>query len=225
MDKLAEIFDEVLLYMVSYPITMFNLIFFPGLVFGDQISPTHCPASVCFVLGVILFFLGNRLKLSISVPDFDVKPTVEKADLDSDIKRRDFTINTLAYGLNKDNYGKIIDKLDGKKDLENKIIKTPLDPVETFKDDPLRIMRAVRFASQLDFEIEKETYIAIEKNVKRLEIISMERIRDEFLKIIQSQVPSVGLWHLFNTGILKKIIPELAHLYGIEEIEVYISDE
>lgn len=146
-------------------------------------------------------------------------PIVQKANLNSDILRRDFTVNTLAFGLNKSNFGEIIDNLDGIKDLELKIIRTPLNPVETFKDDPLRIMRAIRFASQLHFTIDEMTLVAINETVQRLDIISMERIRDEFVKIMESPRPSVGLWLLYNTGVLQKILPELTDLYGVEEIE------
>lgn len=146
-------------------------------------------------------------------------PVVQNADLKSDILRRDFTINALAYGLNKDNFGNVIDFLGGQDDLEKGLIRTPLDPIETFNDDPLRIMRAVRFASQLGFKIEEKTYQGILQTVERLDIISMERIRDEFIKIMCSPVPSVGLWLLYNTKILHKILPEAVELYGVDEIE------
>lgn len=145
-------------------------------------------------------------------------PDVKEADLHSDILRRDFTVNAMAMVVNSDNFGEIIDELGGMKDLEDKIIRTPLDPDQTFKDDPLRIMRAIRFASQLGFFIEENTFEAISKNVDRLNIISMERIRDEFLKILMAEKPSIGLWHLYNTGILELILPELTDLYGVEDI-------
>ncbi len=147
------------------------------------------------------------------------KPIVQQADLLTDILRRDFTINTLALGLNKNNFCELIDKVGGLQDLNNKIIKTPLDPIETFNDDPLRIMRAIRFAAQLHFSIEEKTYQAILQTTDRLEIVSMERIRDEFFKIMLSDKPSIGLWLLFKTGILKKLFPELNDLYGVEEIK------
>lgn len=146
------------------------------------------------------------------------KPSVVVADLNSDIMRRDFTINTMAFSLNSKTFLQLKDPLNGMFDLQNKIIKTPLDPIETFSDDPLRIMRAIRFASQLGFLIEEKTFNAIQKTAHRLSIISMERIRDEFIKIMVASKPSIGLWHLYNTGILKIIIPELCDLYGVEDV-------
>lgn len=145
-------------------------------------------------------------------------PEVQQADLKSDILRRDFTINAMAMAVNSKRFGEIIDELGGQEDLEKKLIRTPLDPTETFDDDPLRIMRAIRFATQLGFLIEEKTFAAIEPTAHRLEIISMERIRDEFVKIMLADKPSIGLWHLYNTGILKSILPELCDLYGVEDI-------
>lgn len=145
-------------------------------------------------------------------------PSVVVADLNTDIMRRDFTINAMALSLNNKTFLQLKDPLNGMLDLQNKIIKTPLDPLETFNDDPLRIMRAIRFASQLGFIIEEKTFNAIQKTIYRLSIISMERIRDEFIKIMLTEKPSIGLWHLYNTGILQIIIPELCDLYGVEDI-------
>ncbi len=159
--------------------------------------------------GFILEFVTAR---SESYSDESRNPQVEKADLKTDLLRRDFTINTLAISLNKNNYGKIVDLLNGQKDLDNKIIRTPLEAQKTFFDDPLRIMRAIRFASQLGFEIEKNTYEAISEMVPRLKIISVERITEEFIKIIKSEYPSFGLKLLKETGILKLILPELDRL-------------
>jgi poly(A) polymerase len=143
-------------------------------------------------------------------------PIVSKGTLEDDIARRDFTINTLAASLNSDNLGKIINLFDGLKDLDKKILRTPLDPEITYSDDPLRMMRAARFASQLDFEIEEKSYQAISKMAHRIKIISQERISDEFLKILSSNYPSRGLAILFKTGLLKYIFPQLDNLSGTE---------
>ncbi len=146
------------------------------------------------------------------------KPIVENGTLQDDQNRRDFTINALAIGLNKKNYGKILDPFDGLKDIENKIIRTPLDPDITYSDDPLRMMRAIRFATQLGFEIENESLQAIRKNRQRIRIVSKERIIDELNKIVLSPIPSIGFKHLFNTGLLEIIFPEMAELHGVEFI-------
>ncbi len=144
------------------------------------------------------------------------KPAVENGTLEDDQNRRDFTINALAVSLNNDDYGKIIDSFNGFYDLENKIIRTPLEPDKTFSDDPLRMMRAIRFATQLDFIIETETLKSITKNKHRISIISKERISSELEKIISSDHPSKGFSLLFDTGLLQIIFPELTALYGVE---------
>ncbi len=144
-------------------------------------------------------------------------PEVEVGTFADDINRRDFTINTLAISLNKNNFGELIDTFGGVKDIEAKIIKTPLDPVETFNDDPLRILRAFRFASQLNFELDETLVKAATKLANRLEIISQERITEEFFKILKSPKPSVGLKLLFNSGVMKVIFPEIANLGGVEQ--------
>lgn len=146
------------------------------------------------------------------------KPIVENGTLDDDLKRRDFTINALAIGLNKDRYGILVDTFDGLDDLENRIIRTPLDPDITYSDDPLRMMRAIRFASQLGFEIEKESFDSICRNKERIKIISKERIADELNKIILSDIPSVGLSLLFDAGLLQIIFPEMAALQGVDTV-------
>lgn len=146
-------------------------------------------------------------------------PVVENGTLEDDQKRRDFTINALAISLNKETYGDLIDPFNGVTDLENKIIRTPLDPDITYSDDPLRMMRAIRFASQLHFEIERESLDAISRNHKRISIISGERIVDELHKIIASKTPSLGFIHLYDTGLLDLILPELTALNQVEEIE------
>ncbi len=146
------------------------------------------------------------------------KPIVEDGTLQDDLDRRDFTVNALAIGINGSVKGELIDAFDGMNDLQNKRLKTPLEPNITFSDDPLRMMRAVRFASQLGFEIEEETYQAIKENAYRLEIISKERIVDEFNKILLSPKPSKGILLCEKTGLLQQFLPELVLLKGIEKI-------
>jgi len=146
------------------------------------------------------------------------KPVVEDGSLDDDQKRRDFTINSLAVSLNKKSYGSLIDPFDGLKDLENKIIRTPLNPNTTYSDDPLRMMRAIRFAAQLNFDIETGSYEAILRNKDRLLIVSGERILDELQKIVMSQNPSSGFYLLEKSGLLSLIIPELQAMKGVELI-------
>jgi tRNA nucleotidyltransferase (CCA-adding enzyme) len=146
-------------------------------------------------------------------------PIVENGTLEDDQNRRDFTINALAISLNKDNYGDLIDPFNGLEDLQNKCIKTPLNPDITYSDDPLRMMRAIRFATQLNFNIEQESLIAIERNKERLNIISGERIVDELNKILSTDKPSIGFLHLYKTGLLDLILPELTALNNVEEVE------
>lgn len=146
------------------------------------------------------------------------KPIVEDGTLDDDQKRRDFTINTLALSVNKPSFGMLVDPFDGVQDLKRKTIRTPLDPVVTFSDDPLRMMRAVRFASQLNFDIEADTFEAITSQAGRLKIVSQERITDELNKIILSPVPSYGFKLLFHSGLLKIFFPELVALHGVEYV-------
>lgn len=144
-------------------------------------------------------------------------PAVETGSFDDDINRRDFTINTIALSLNKSNFAEIIDKYYGIQDIENKLIKTPLDPEQTFSDDPLRIMRAFRFASQLNFSLDDSLFEAASKMAGRLEIISRERITDEFMKILGSPKPSMGLRLLYDSGAMKYVFPEVANLGGVEQ--------
>ncbi|WP_353083330.1 HD domain-containing protein [Flavobacterium sp.] len=146
-------------------------------------------------------------------------PIVENGTLEDDQNRRDFTINALAISLNKATYGDLIDPFNGLEDLQNKCIKTPLNPDITYSDDPLRMMRAIRFATQLNFDIEQESLIAIERNKERLNIISGERIVDELNKILSTDKPSIGFLHLYKTGLLELILPELTALNNVEEVE------
>ncbi len=144
------------------------------------------------------------------------KPAVESGTLEDDQNRRDFTINALAVSLNLENYGEIIDPFKGLRDLEAKILRTPLEPGRTFSDDPLRMMRAIRFSSQLNFSIEEETYRAISLFRNRINIVSQERITVEINKILESHQPSIGFRGLFDTGLLHIIFPQLAALQGTE---------
>lgn len=146
------------------------------------------------------------------------KPIVEDGTLDDDISRRDFTINAMALCVNNDRFGELIDKFGGVEDLQQKIIRTPLDPDITFSDDPLRMMRAVRFATQLNFTIFPETFDAITRNAHRISIISKERINDELMKIMSSPKPSIGWKLLQQCGLLKLIFPELDAMKGVEVV-------
>jgi poly(A) polymerase len=147
------------------------------------------------------------------------KPVVENGTLRDDQLRRDFTINALAIGISKLNFGKLLDPFDGMNDMNSKIIRTPLDPAITYSDDPLRMMRAIRFASQLGFTIEENSLKAISENRQRMEIVSKERITDELNKIILSPVPSHGFKLLFDTGLLHLIFPEMVKLQGTETVK------
>ena len=144
------------------------------------------------------------------------KPTVENGTIEDDQNRRDFTINALAISLNEENFGDLVDPFGGLQDLDAKIIRTPLDPDVTYSDDPLRMMRAIRFATQLHFTIETESFNAIKRNVDRIKIISMERVNEEMNKILLSSKPSIGFKLLDASGLLKVIFPQLAALKGVD---------
>lgn len=147
------------------------------------------------------------------------KPVVEDGTLEDDQDRRDFTINAMAISLNEEDYGRLLDPFHGIQDLENGILRTPLDPGITYSDDPLRMMRAIRFSCQLDFTIEKNSFESIRKNAERIGIVSRERVNDEFEKIMQAPKPSTGLKLLMDSGLLQLIFPELVALKGAEFID------
>jgi putative nucleotidyltransferase with HDIG domain len=163
-----------------------------------------------------LEFVGAR---SESYRSDSRKPDVVPADLAADLARRDFTINALALSLNADSFGEIVDRFDGQKDLKRKLLRTPLEPRVTFRDDPLRIMRAVRFATQLDFTIDPDTKAAMQEMAKRLAIISQERITDELLKILAAPRPSIGFAGMAETNLLEVVFPELEKLKGVDQID------
>ena len=186
---------------------------------GDNI---HVSVFKNFGTAMLLFddwnieFVGARKE---SYSQDSRKPQVEEGSLEDDQKRRDFTINALAIALNGPEYGQLIDPFKGVQDLNAGIIRTPLEPAITYSDDPLRMMRAIRFASQLGFTIEKSSLDAILDNRERIKIVSKERIADELNKIILSPVPSVGFKLLFDTQLLHIIFPQMANLYGVEFIK------
>lgn len=180
-----------------------------------QVFKTYGTAMLRFN-DVEIEFVGARKE---SYSEKSRNPEVCEGTLEEDQNRRDFTINALALSLNKEDFGLLLDPFGGISDMESKILKTPLDPEVTYSDDPLRMMRAIRFATQLNFTIEKESLEAIAKNVERIEIITKERIVDELHKIMCSKTPSIGFLLLEKTGLLHRILPELTDLKGIDEQE------
>lgn len=187
-----------------------------------QIGP-HIPVTVFKNFGTAMIrlgemeieFVGARRE---SYRADSRKPLVENGSLEDDQNRRDFTINALAISLNESDYGRLIDPFDGHKDIENKIIRTPLEPDITFSDDPLRMMRAVRFAAQLGFTINEPTLQAIKRNGHRMEIVSKERVTDELNKMMLAPFPSDGFIYMQETGLLEIVLPWVAALQGVEKI-------
>ena len=180
-----------------------------------QVFKTYGTAMLRFE-DIDVEFVGARKE---SYTENSRNPQVETGTLEDDQNRRDFTINALALSLGTEDFGTLVDPFNGVEDLNNKIIRTPLNPDITYSDDPLRMMRAIRFATQLNFNIEEESLKAIERNKDRIKIISGERIVDELNKILSAPVPSVGFKLLHNTGLLHIILPELTALQGVEEVE------
>lgn len=180
-----------------------------------QVFKTYGTAMLRFN-DVEIEFVGARKE---SYSEDSRNPEVTVGSLKDDQNRRDFTINALALSLNEENFGALLDPFNGIEDLQNKVIKTPLNPDITYSDDPLRMMRAIRFATQLNFQIETASLLAITKNAHRLKIITRERIVDELNKILSSPEPSIGFLLLEETGLLKQILPELIALKGVEEVE------
>ena len=172
-------------------------------------------AAFCYK-GYEIEFVGSR---SESYNYKSRNPTVKPGSLDDDLNRRDFTINSIGICLNHENWGEIIDKFNGLKDIKNKLIKTTIDPLKTFSDDPLRMLRAIRFSCQLNFKIDQKSIDGIKLERIRIKIISQERITDEINKILMTKKPSIGFRALDNTGLLELIFPELNKLKGIEEIQ------
>ncbi len=164
----------------------------------------------------VIEFVGARKE---SYRNDSRKPVVEDGTLLDDLSRRDFTINAMALCLNQNRFGELVDEFEGLVDMEKKILRTPLDPDITYSDDPLRMMRAIRFATQLNFTIEKESLDAITRNATRLKIISGERIADELNKIIESPIPSIGFKLLFNTKLLHQFFPQMVALHGVDIID------
>ncbi|WP_394420996.1 CCA tRNA nucleotidyltransferase [Tenacibaculum mesophilum] len=180
-----------------------------------QVFKTYGTAMLRFQ-DIEIEFVGARKE---SYSEESRNPKVSEGTLEDDQNRRDFTINALALSLNEGDFGLLLDPFGGMADLEAKIIRTPLDPDITYSDDPLRMMRAIRFATQLNFEIEERSLNAITKNASRIEIITRERIVVELNKILEAPVPSTGFLLLEKTGLLDRIIPELTALKGVEEVE------
>ena len=198
-----------------------------GIALAKQVAknlPNHPKVQVFKTYGTAMLvyndmdieFVGARKE---SYNEDSRNPVVENGSLQDDQNRRDFSINAMALNLSEDNFGNLLDPFDGIQDLDRKIIRTPLDPDITYSDDPLRMMRAIRFATQLNFTIEDESLKAISRNDERIKIITNERIVVELNKILESDKPSIGFLHLEKTGLLKHIMPELTALKGIDEVE------
>ncbi len=200
---------------------------------GDGIELAHKVAASFHPKPIVAYF-KNFGTAQIKLEDFEVefvgarkesyrqdsrKPEVMPGSIEDDQNRRDFTINALAISLNKADFGQMIDPFNGLNDIEKKIIQTPLAPLQTFSDDPLRMLRAIRFAAQLHFSIAPETFLAITENADRIKIVSQERITDELNKIMLSTQPSIGWDLMFRTGLLQIIFPQMVDLYGAEFVD------
>lgn len=200
---------------------------------GDGIALANAYADTLRPRPMVAFF-KNFGTAQIKLPDLDIefvgarkesyqqhsrKPEVEVGSIEDDQNRRDFTINALAVSLNQADYGTLIDPFGGLKAIEDRIIVTPLEPVRTFSDDPLRMLRAIRFSAQLDFEIAADTFAAIGQNVHRMKIVSQERITDELNKIMLCKKPSAGWDLLYKSGLLKQIFPQMVDLHGAVYID------
>ncbi|MBS1638705.1 MAG: HD domain-containing protein [Bacteroidetes bacterium] len=198
-----------------------------GIAFANAVAEKFKPKPY-------VAFFKNFGTAQIKIDDFEIefvgarkesynrnsrKPIVESGSLEDDQNRRDFTINALAVALNKQNFGELIDPFNGLNDIQQKIIQTPLEPLETFSDDPLRMMRAIRFATQLNFTITNKTFNAIVQNAERIKIISYERIADELNKIMLTAKPSVGWDLLSKSGLLQIIFPQMMALHGAEYVD------
>ncbi len=200
---------------------------------GDGIQLAHAVADLFNPKPAVAYF-KNFGTAQIKIPDLDIefvgarkesyvqhsrKPAVETGTLEEDLNRRDFTINALAVSLNKHDFGQLLDPFNGVQNLQEKIIKTPLESAQTFSDDPLRMMRAIRFATQLGFTIEANTFNAIKENAERIKIVSQERITDELNKLMLAEKPSVGWYLLRDSNLLQLIFPKLLELQGAEYID------
>lgn len=198
-----------------------------GIALAQAVAATFSPAPT-------VNFFKNFGTAQFKLKDFDIefvgarkesysrdsrKPEVAAGTIQDDQARRDFTVNALAISLNKDDYGKLVDPFNGIMDLEDKILRTPLDPDITFSDDPLRMMRGMRFATQLGFTLDASTFEAIERNKERLKIVSGERIADELNKIVLATKPSIGFDLLYRSGLLKEFFPQMVELAGVEIVE------
>ncbi|HLX12197.1 MAG TPA: CCA tRNA nucleotidyltransferase, partial [Bacteroidota bacterium] len=203
-------------------------------VVGDGVAFARAAAKKLGVRDIVVFekfgtamlpyksgkieFVGAREE---SYDSSSRKPSVKTASLAGDLSRRDFTVNAIAAALNHERWGELSDPYDGRRDLQAKLLRTPLDPKKTFDDDPLRMMRALRFASKLGFRIDESALAAIREMADRIAIVSKERITDEFLKILASPQPSIGLQLLYETGLSKHFFPELDDMVGVEQRKDY----
>ena len=188
-----------------------------GRIVGSKVAVySNFGTAMLHYKGTEVEFVGARKE---SYDRHSRKPVVEDGTLEEDQQRRDFTVNALALSLQQEDYGALVDPFGGIKDLHNGLLRTPLDPDTTYSDDPLRMIRAIRFATQLSFTIVPESFEAIKRNKERLEILSLERINEELNKILLSPKPSVGFYLLEESGLLEKILPQLCNLRGVETMD------